>query len=232
MIKTLPFRSTNANRFFRRLDAVMIKAAQQDPVAKQSRRRVRRLPKTTPVMSSCKIAPKGLPIDFYHPKWFHDLIPAHQHTIPDRKALAFLPDAKKSLLPKAERHPDEKLADSTFTRKYWEILAEPYGLVDGDLSEDESEVEHREEEEGDDEGEGIDLTQPSPDASDEEYLAEGDAGDLYDDDDFVEDDSNEGEDDSYEGEDHSSGGERNSSEGEDDDHQFVEDMEMEDSEWV
>ncbi|EHS63466.1 uncharacterized protein PGTG_21597 [Puccinia graminis f. sp. tritici CRL 75-36-700-3] len=157
-IKTLPYRSNNTNRFFRRLDIMMKNAAEQDPIAKSSRRRVRRLPKN-PEMSSYKIAPKGLPIDFYHPKWYHNLVPAQQQSIPNQKALAFLPDANESLLPKD----DDEAAE------------EEQGGND------------------DDEGEGIDLTQPSPDNSDDEFHVEGDAGDLYEeeDDGFVVNDGEE-----------------------------------------
>ncbi|KNZ57825.1 hypothetical protein VP01_2063g8 [Puccinia sorghi] len=192
-IKTLPYRSKNANRFFRCLDSVMKDAAGQNPLAKMSCRRTRRLPKK-PEMSNFKLAPKGLPIDFYSPKWYHKLLPVQQQSIPNRNALAFLPNAKESLLPKAERHPDEKLADSTFTKKYWEVLAEPYGLVGpGSSAEEESASEDGD---SDEEGEGIDLTQPSPDASEDEFLEEGDTGSLYSDEedsDFIASDDEEEE---------------------------------------
>ncbi|KNZ49285.1 hypothetical protein VP01_510g22 [Puccinia sorghi] len=185
-IKTLPYRSQNANKFFRRLENLMNTAAKNDPLAHRSRRRVRRCPKA-PKPSFYTVAPKGLPIDFYHPKWYHQLPDFQKRSIPDTKSLAFLPDAKQSLLPKPETHPDEKLKNSSFTRKYWEVLAEPYGLVGGDSSESEA---SQEEEDSDEEG--IDLTQPSPDASEDEYFDEGDAGDLYDqEDDFVASDDEE-----------------------------------------
>lgn len=178
MIKTLPYRSKNANKFFNRLRQVMLKASEQDPLAIKSQSRVRLLPKA-PVESRFKTAPKGLPIDFYSPQWFKELPPALQNTIPNTQALAFLPDASKSLFPKDKKHPNEKLADSTFTKKYWEFQEEPYGLLHE--SSDEEEPENKR---GgtitDEEGEGIDLTQPSPDASDDDgFFAEGDAGDLY-----------------------------------------------------
>ncbi|MBW0540996.1 hypothetical protein O181_080711 [Austropuccinia psidii MF-1] len=74
------------------------------------------------------------------------------------------------------RHPDEKLADSSFTRKYWEVSTEPYGLVGAKSSSEESTDEKGLSE---DEAEGIDLTHSTASESDDEYLAEGDAGDLY-----------------------------------------------------
>ncbi|EFP93885.2 uncharacterized protein PGTG_19898 [Puccinia graminis f. sp. tritici CRL 75-36-700-3] len=186
-IKTLPYRSNNANRFFRRLDVVMKKAAEQDPLRKSSRRRVRRLPKE-PQESLYKAAPKGLPIDFYHPKWFNELVPAQQHSIPDRTRIAFLPNANESLLPKSEKNLDEKLKDSTFTRKYWEVVEES-------SEEEENAAEDQVNGQGD-EGEGIDLTQPSEGSdSDDEYHVEGDAGELYDeegdDESFVDNDEQE-----------------------------------------
>ncbi|KAI9610340.1 hypothetical protein KEM48_002526, partial [Puccinia striiformis f. sp. tritici PST-130] len=88
-IKTLMFRSKNANRFFRRLDAVMLKASEQNPSAQGSRRRIRRLPRT-PVMSTSLVAPKGLAIDYYGPKWYNELDLAQQKKIPNRSILAFL----------------------------------------------------------------------------------------------------------------------------------------------
>ncbi|KAH9467227.1 hypothetical protein Pst134EB_002250 [Puccinia striiformis f. sp. tritici] len=195
-IKTLMFRSKNANRFFRRLDAVMLKASEQNPSAQGSRRRIRRLPRT-PVMSTSLVAPKGLAIDYYGPKWYNELDLAQQKKIPNRSILAFLRNASESLQPKDERHPDEKLSTRSFTKKYWEVLAEPYGLVLGDSSDsDDDDPDGKGGNHGgsDKEGEGIDLTAPSDDSGDEFY-EEGDAGSLYDDDDggegFVNDEDEE-----------------------------------------
>ncbi|EFP90246.2 uncharacterized protein PGTG_16524 [Puccinia graminis f. sp. tritici CRL 75-36-700-3] len=188
-IKTLPYRSKNANRFFRRLDICMLKAAEQDP---SKRRRVRKLPKN-PEMSAYTAAPKGLPIDFYDPEWYHNLTPAQQQLIPDLTNVAFLPNASESLLPKAQRHPHESSKDKTFTRIYFEQLAEPYGLVASTTSEESGDEEGEGEGDGDDEeGEGIDLDGPSPDASEDKFFEEGDAGDLYNDD-FVEEDGGDDE---------------------------------------
>lgn len=188
-IKTLVYRSKNTNCLFRRLDEMMLKATEQDLLAKKSRQRVWRLPKKTPVISKFMAAPKGLPIDFYDCKWYQNLFPSQQQSILNRTSLAFLPDARQSLLPKPQRHPDEKLADSTFTKKYWEAVVEPYGQLDGDALDDEGSEAGQE---GDKykEGEGIDLTGPIPDASSgDKYYEEGDAGHLYENDE--DDDTNE-----------------------------------------
>ncbi|EFP79891.1 uncharacterized protein PGTG_05116 [Puccinia graminis f. sp. tritici CRL 75-36-700-3] len=156
-IKTLPYRSDNANRFFRQLDILMIKAAEQQP---NIRRRIRKLPKN-PEMSTYTAAPTGLPIDFYDPKWYLELTSSQQQKIPDLTNVAFLPDASKSLLPKAQRH------------------LNPYGLVASTTSEDSDGEGGEEGEDENDEGEGIDLDGTSPDVSEDEFYEEGDAGDLY-----------------------------------------------------
>ncbi|KNZ55607.1 hypothetical protein VP01_2634g1 [Puccinia sorghi] len=139
-------------------------------------RQIRKLPKK-PDISTFKLAPKGLAIDFYNPKWYHKPFPVQKKSIPNQNALAFLPNAKESLLPKAER-PDEKLADSTFTKIYWEVLAEQYGLVGPGSSAEESASGDGDR---DEEGDGINLTQPSPNASKDKFLEEGKTGSLYDD---------------------------------------------------
>ncbi|KAI9603007.1 hypothetical protein H4Q26_002317 [Puccinia striiformis f. sp. tritici PST-130] len=135
-IKTLGYCSKNASKFMRALDIVMKNAAQQDPSSSQ-KRRVPQLPQQ-PVMSTFTAASKGIAIDFYDPSWYHQLVPAQQKTIPNTKAVVFLPDASQSLLPKKQHHPDEKLTDSSFTCKYWDILVEPYGLLADDSSDDDS----------------------------------------------------------------------------------------------
>ncbi|KAA1089216.1 hypothetical protein PGT21_010506 [Puccinia graminis f. sp. tritici] len=166
----------------------MLKAAEQDP---NKRRRIRKLPKN-PEVSAYTAAPKGLPIDFYDPKWYHNLSPAQQQIIPDLTNVAFLPNANKSLLPKAQRHPHESSKDKTFTRLYFKQLAEPYGLVASTTSKESGDEEGKGDGNGnDEEGEGIDLDGPSPDASEDEFFEEGDAGDLYNDDFFEEDGGND-----------------------------------------
>ncbi|PLW46368.1 hypothetical protein PCASD_05466 [Puccinia coronata f. sp. avenae] len=187
-IETLGYSSKNASKFIRRLDILMLKASEQDPLSKR-KRRVQKLPKI-PLMSSCTLAPSNLPIDFYDPTWYQSLTPAQQQKILDTQSVAFLPDAGQSLMPKSQRHPDEKLSDSSFTRKYWGILVEPYGLLEEE-SLDDSESEEETEGRGksrlanESEEEGHDLNNPSPDVSEDEFYNEGNAGDLYDD--FVDD---------------------------------------------
>jgi hypothetical protein len=87
------------------------------------------LPKT-PILSNYKTAPTKLPIEFYNPKWFLNLTDAQQQSIPSTKAVAFLPNVSKSLKPKKHSHPEEKLTNTSFICKYWDILAKPYGLLE------------------------------------------------------------------------------------------------------
>lgn len=63
------------------------------------------------------------------------------------------------------------MGDSTFTKKYWDLLAKPYGLVGPGLSAEEKSA--GENSHLDEEGKGINLTQPSPDASEDENFEEG-----------------------------------------------------------
>ncbi|PLW19576.1 hypothetical protein PCASD_21105 [Puccinia coronata f. sp. avenae] len=69
IIKKLPFRSYAANIFFRRLDPVMLTAAQQ--VGGTAIRT--RVLLATPQLTMFPEAPKLLPLDFYDPKWFNTL---------------------------------------------------------------------------------------------------------------------------------------------------------------
>ncbi|OAV94202.1 hypothetical protein PTTG_01835 [Puccinia triticina 1-1 BBBD Race 1] len=186
VIKTLLYRSKNASRFIQRLDQVMIKAAQNDPRSSASRRCVRLLPKE-PCLSCYSAPPKGFPIDFYCPHWFKELTPSQQQLIPNLESVAFLPDASLSLLPKKSQFPDEKLTNQSFTRKYLDGVLASYGLVDNNLENDmvggDSELYGGKE----DDEEGIDLADASPDISEEEFLPEGESGDLYDET-FIDDD--------------------------------------------
>ncbi|PLW21474.1 hypothetical protein PCANC_05022 [Puccinia coronata f. sp. avenae] len=118
-----------------------------------------------------------------------------QQTIPNIEVVAFLPDASESLKPKHLRHPDEKLTTSSFTRKYWDILVEPYGLLEAESSACDNESDDKAEdlsdrENSNSESEGHDLDATSPDVSEDEYHEEGDTGSLYDEDGFVTSDNN------------------------------------------
>ncbi|KNZ44742.1 hypothetical protein VP01_887g12 [Puccinia sorghi] len=69
--------------------------------------------------------------------------------------------------------------EAVMLKKYWEVLAEPYGLLEAKSS---SDKESEENDENGEEGEGIDLTKPSPHNCDDEYYGEGEGGHFYDDD--------------------------------------------------
>ncbi|KAG0147850.1 hypothetical protein CROQUDRAFT_42195 [Cronartium quercuum f. sp. fusiforme G11] len=160
-IKTLEFRSANANHFGA----------------------PHRLPKM-PVPSTFKSPPTQLPIDFYSPSWYNNLPPGQKEKWVDSTHVALLPNAAQSLKPIP--HPDESLSGSKFSKKYYEQKIRVYQVpVVEELTE-----EHLDktgdldccDEVLDDNEEGIDLQQPSDgeDADEDEYYAEGEFGDLYD----------------------------------------------------
>ena len=106
--------------------------------------------------------------------------------------MAFLPNARKSLKPKKHRHPDKKLTNTSFTCKYWDILAKPY-----DLLEESSNTKSKDSEAAgqgglknasNSEDEGHDLSAPSPDQLEDQYLEEGEAEGLCNEEIFVDDD--------------------------------------------
>jgi hypothetical protein len=123
LIKTVPFWSANTNKFFRRLDFLMDKDFKSD--GRRDQRRKGRMP-SRKLESIFTKTPTGLPIDFYDPDWFNDLLPAQKHKAANIWLVNFLPDANQSLLGK--QHPDEKLCDSKLINKYWEELTKPYDL--------------------------------------------------------------------------------------------------------
>ncbi|KAG0150417.1 hypothetical protein CROQUDRAFT_87909 [Cronartium quercuum f. sp. fusiforme G11] len=180
-IKTLEFRSANASKLIRQVDLLMQKA--DILPGKTSQKHMRRLLKT-PVPSTFKSPPTQLPIDFYSPSWYNNLPPGQKEKWVDSAHVALLPDAAQSLKPIP--HPDESLSGSKFSKKYYEQKIRVYQvLVVKEFTE-----EHLDktgnldccDEVLDDDEEGIDLQQPSDgeDADDDEYYAEGEFGDLYD----------------------------------------------------
>ncbi|KAI7947786.1 hypothetical protein MJO28_009694 [Puccinia striiformis f. sp. tritici] len=165
-IRTLSYRSHSGNIFFRRLDQVM-----RDSVHSRGNspgKRTRRLPQQ-PIISTTKIVPIHLALDFYHQGWLRDKSISEQQSIPDVTQVAFLPDPTRSLLPENHpRHnPEERLNDSDFNQLYLKDLIKLYGLdvvteaqafnVDNeddeaepeeDIGDDKSDVEHEDEDDG------------------------------------------------------------------------------------
>ncbi|KAA1132822.1 hypothetical protein PGTUg99_020806 [Puccinia graminis f. sp. tritici] len=178
IIKTLKYRSNNANIFFQRLDVEMLKADQL--AGNTGRKRVRKLPKI-PVPSNFTKPPVGKPIDFYHRGWFKKLNNADKRLIPNSTSVAFLPNAQFSLLP--NKAPNEMLGDEAFCAKFRDVLVEPYGLDILHGNQSESDTDGGEDEGGD----SIDIDQDDENKEEEEeaeaeeslFLEEGDYGDLY-----------------------------------------------------
>ncbi|MBW0464127.1 hypothetical protein O181_003842 [Austropuccinia psidii MF-1] len=113
VIKRLPYHSKKENIFFRKLDESMEEYYRHMEIV--SHMCVRVQPRV-PINSTNAELPRGLPIDFYSPKWFKDLSCIEQRSIVDSGSLAFLPNVKDSVQPKA--HPNEKLSDKQFNKKY------------------------------------------------------------------------------------------------------------------
>lgn len=204
------------NKFVRRVENNMLK--DELLAGKTSQRHPRVLPKV-PVMSTFLAPPTQLPIDCYSPAWYNALSPAQKEKLVDSKHVALLPNAAESLLSKT--HPSEGLSSSKFNKKYYEKIIQPYQLVTAAESDDED-LERRGDinytkELDDEEGEGVDLTMPSDgeDADDDEYYAEGEFGNLYNEDQnkWIESEGSEDDDDSdYKGEDRADDDEDNESE--------------------
>ncbi|MBW0564561.1 hypothetical protein O181_104276, partial [Austropuccinia psidii MF-1] len=144
--------SRQANIFFQNLVAMM---AKED---KTNRSRLRVLPKV-PVVSQNSDPPKQLPIDFYNVKLFKAQTEMRRRTIPDWNSVAFLENPEESL--EGQVHPDEKLSDKGFNKKFREAILKAYPMpVQNDHSEEDSEIEN--------EGGSIDLEAPSVNKDEED----------------------------------------------------------------
>lgn len=186
-IKTLEYLSSNANKFFRRVDAMM--ACSLAISGKVSQLQPRKLPKD-PIASTHKTPPNQLPIDYYNPRWFNNLTPSQQEEYVNHTQVALLPNATESFIPAPNTHPAEKLSGCDFNKKYHEQLIVPYEIntCAGDSEEEGNDGlrfgnKHVNEE---DMSNSIDLMAPS-DGSDEEdkaaadnpYFEDGDFRELY-----------------------------------------------------
>ncbi|PLW14965.1 hypothetical protein PCANC_17036 [Puccinia coronata f. sp. avenae] len=123
IVKTLKFRSENATKFFRRLDAVILTSDELDGKRVQRRRHV--VP-STPRPSIFTKPPKGQPLDFYSPMWFNGLLPQQRMEIANNREVAFLPDARQSLMGK--RLPSKTLSNRKFTQQFFDQLSQAYDL--------------------------------------------------------------------------------------------------------
>ncbi|KNZ54401.1 hypothetical protein VP01_2958g4 [Puccinia sorghi] len=135
-IKTLKFRSENSTKFFCCLDAAMLAS---DALENKRVQRRLRVPPPTPQESLFPQPPKGLPLNFYKPKWFNELLPQQKLEIANTCEVAFLPDASKSLMGK--QAPSEKLSDKKFTQTFFDCLSVPYDLtheIENDPDDEES----------------------------------------------------------------------------------------------
>ncbi|KAI9600940.1 hypothetical protein H4Q26_000734 [Puccinia striiformis f. sp. tritici PST-130] len=133
IIKTVAFRSANANKFFRRLDEEMKKEFE----GPRDQRRIRRVP-DVPQPSIFKALPKQLPLDFFDPTWFNNSMASRKRKAADVMSAAFLPDADKSLLGSVQDI--ESMTDEDFNEKYLLRYQKLYDITHAFyISEDEEE---------------------------------------------------------------------------------------------
>ncbi|KNZ47286.1 hypothetical protein VP01_6543g1, partial [Puccinia sorghi] len=71
--------------------------------------------------------PKGLPLDFYDPNWFNNLLLQQRIDVADTRQVALLPDASQSLLGK--QVPSKKFTDKQFNLKFFDQLSARYDLT-------------------------------------------------------------------------------------------------------
>ncbi|MBW0538442.1 hypothetical protein O181_078157 [Austropuccinia psidii MF-1] len=129
-------RSENANVFLRRVDEGILKAEEAN--GKRSQRREHHLPAPGEGSISKKV-PNQLPIDFYNPDWFNNLMAGQKSQFADVHQVAFFPDVSKCLLGK--QNPNWRLSDKRFTQKYWDQIIEPYHISHMIENDDELDVD-------------------------------------------------------------------------------------------
>ncbi|KAI7950015.1 hypothetical protein MJO28_008836 [Puccinia striiformis f. sp. tritici] len=128
IIKTLKFRSPNTTKFFRCVNAAILKS---DELEGKCIQRCRQIVPSTPEESLFTKPPKGQPLDFYEPEWFNDLLPQQRIDTANTCEVAFLPDASQSLMGK--KLASEKLSDRKFTKQFFD-----YNADETDVEEDAS----------------------------------------------------------------------------------------------
>ncbi|KAI9606333.1 hypothetical protein KEM48_001931 [Puccinia striiformis f. sp. tritici PST-130] len=158
VVKTLKFRSANATKFFRRLDATIATSDELD--GKRVQRRRRFIP-PTPEPSLFTKPPKGQPLDFYNPEWFNKLLPQQRINIANTREVAFLPNASQSLMGK--KIASEKLSDKKFTAAFFDQLSKPYDLTHEIEDNGDDDTPTDDEDDASYNGEEIDLANTSGD---------------------------------------------------------------------
>ncbi|KAH9807674.1 hypothetical protein DFH28DRAFT_1146224 [Melampsora americana] len=173
IVKTLDYRSANANAFFVRLTQEMEKNNRLE--GKRPQGRIRRRPKN-PVMSTLGRPPKNMPIDFYDPAWFNELTDAQKTKVADVYRVALLPNAKLSFC--AVSAADEKLSDKAFYSKFWDQITGFYDLSHVIGSEEDKDDDNDNNNEDSDYDDEIDLEDTSGE-DDEDEESDGDNHDGF-----------------------------------------------------
>ncbi|MBW0540997.1 hypothetical protein O181_080712 [Austropuccinia psidii MF-1] len=122
-IKTLPFRSENANAFFQHLDCCIHERNCQFRPNYQFCKRIR---PEVPIISTVRGTPKNLPIDFYKPKYFNKLTPDKRWRAANSSQVAFLP--ANSYVTDEMVLPGMQMPDKAFSNKHWATLTAQYDI--------------------------------------------------------------------------------------------------------
>jgi hypothetical protein len=138
-IKSRPERSAEAERFIRRLEELREENVRYSS-KKRWNERPRRVPATNQKVSTFLKLPENMPIDYFEPSFYNQLLPRLRFSIAE-PFIVFLPDGQAPFGGTA----DEKLSTNKFNHKYGEAVLSKYELVtEDDFADDEEDDEDEE----------------------------------------------------------------------------------------
>ena len=170
-IKRRPERSAAAESFIRRLDELREQSARYSSKKKWNER-PRRVPSTGQNVSTFLKLPENMPIDYFDPSFYNNLLPRLRFSIAE-PYIVFLPDGQAPLAGVA----DETLTKNRFNKKYGPDVLSRYKLVteddfaDEDDEDDEDEMDYDVEEDEVDNQD--DIYHPDQSEEDEEEVQQG-----------------------------------------------------------
>ncbi|MBW0475912.1 hypothetical protein O181_015627 [Austropuccinia psidii MF-1] len=123
-IKTLPFRTENANAFFQHSDFYIHASNCQSRPKYPHCKRIR---PEVPIISTVRGTPKNLPINFYKPEYFNKLTPDERWRAADFSQVAFLP--ANSYITDEMVLPGMEMPDQAFSNKHWATLTAQYDIT-------------------------------------------------------------------------------------------------------
>jgi hypothetical protein len=170
-IKRRPERSEAAEKFIRRLDELREKSVRQS-AGKRWNERPRRVPATHQKDSTFLKLPENMPIDYFKPAFYNDLLPRLRYNIA-KPVITFLPSDQVPFTGTE----DERLSTVKFNRKYGADVLSRYQLVtEDDFADDEDDDEDDEmlyDEEPEEEPEDSEQEEPEGSEQEEVEVEEG-----------------------------------------------------------